>query len=166
MIRHALAGLAVALFVPLTAYAQVDAVDLTAVFAGGGVKIDRLLVYEIDGIVLIRGRTGDPLMAAKAVRFATRAGYRRVANLIEIVPGLADKALVSGARHELEMTPQLDGCHFQIESVGGIVMLRGQVTRESQKDIAMYVIAKIDGVKELHSELTLTGPVASGGKRD
>ena len=166
MIRHALAGLAVALFVPLAAYAQVDAVDLTAAFADGGVKIDRLLVYEIDGIVLIRGRTSDPLMAAKAVRFATRAGYRRVANLIEIVPALADKALVSGARYELEMTRQLDGCHFQIESVGGIVMLRGQVTREAQKELAVYVIAKIDGIKELHSELTLTAPVASGGRHD
>jgi osmotically-inducible protein OsmY len=159
--KHLLACLTIAAFVPLAAYAQVDAVDLTALFVDGGVKIDRLLVYQIGGIVLIRGRTGDPLMAAKAMRFAARTGYTRVANMIEIVPALADKALVSGARHELEMTPQLDGCHFRIESVGGIVMLRGQVTRETQKELAMYVIAKIDGVKELHSELTLIAPAAS-----
>jgi osmotically-inducible protein OsmY len=154
-------ALAVALFVPLAAYGQADAVDLTAGFVHGGVTIDRLLVYKIEGIVLIRGRTGDPLMAAAAGRFAARAGYLRVANLIEIVPALADEALVSGAQHELDMARQLGGCHFQIESAGGIVRLRGQVMREVQKDLAMYLIARIDGVKEVHSELTLTVPAAS-----
>src|SRR5436309_15358362 len=102
-----LACLAIAAFVPLAAYAQVDAVNLTAAFVDGGVTIDRLLVYQIGGIVLIRGRTGDPLLAAAAGRFAARAGYRRVANLVEIVPESADAALVRGARLELGMTRQL-----------------------------------------------------------
>ncbi len=158
---HTLACLAVVLFVPLAGYAQVDAVNLTAAFVDGGVTIDRLLVYEIGGIVLIRGRTGEPLMAAAAGRFAARAGYRRVANLIEIVPGLADKALVTGAQHELDMARELEGCRFQIESVGGIVRLRGHVTREAQMDYAVYLIGKIDGVKQVRSELMLTAPVAS-----
>ena len=158
MIRHLV--LAAALLVPLAAYGQVDAVDLTAAFVAGGVTIDRLLVYQIGGIVLIRGRTGDPLMAAEAERFAARAGYRRVANLIEIVPALADAELVRGARRELELARQLGGCRFQIESAGGIVRLRGQVTREVQKELAVYLIAKIDGVKEVHSELTLPAPRA------
>jgi osmotically-inducible protein OsmY len=147
--------LAAALFVPLAAYGQADAVDLTAAFVKGGVTIDRLLVYQIGGIVLIRGRTGDPLLAAAAERFAAHAGYARVANLIEIVPAIADAALVRGARRELELARQLGGCHFQIESAGGIVRLRGQVTREAQKELAVYLIARIDGVKEVHSELTL-----------
>jgi osmotically-inducible protein OsmY len=165
MIRHfarfraqTLACLAVVLFVPLAAYGQVDAVDLTASFIDGSVTIDRLLVYQIGGVVLIRGRTGDPLMSAEAERFARRAGYRRVANLIEIVPGLADDALVDGARHELDMARELEGCRFQIEAVDGIVRLRGQVRREVQKDYAMHLIGKIDGVKEVRSELTLTAP--------
>ena len=157
-----LALLAVAVLVPLAAYAQVDAIDLTAAFVDGGVTIDRLLVYQIGGVVLIRGRTGDPLMAAAATRFAARAGYRRVANLIEVLPGLADNALVSGARRELELTRQLDGCHFQIDSAGGIVRLRGQVVREAQKDLAVYLVAKIDGVKKVHSELTLATPGLAG----
>jgi osmotically-inducible protein OsmY len=158
MIRRLL--LAVVLFVPLAAYGQVDAVDITAAFVTGGVTIDRLLVYQIDGIVLIRGRTGDPLMAAEAGRFAARAGYRRVANLIEIVPALADAELVRGALRELEMARQLGGCRFQIDSAGGIVRLRGQVTREVQKDLAVHLIVKIDGVKEVRSELTLPAPRA------
>jgi len=157
--------LAAALFVPLAAYGQVDATDLTAVFVDGGVKIDRLLVYEIGGVVLLRGRTGNPLMAAEAGRFAARAGYRRVANLIEIVPGLTDKALVKSARHELDMARELDGCRFQIDSAEGIVRLRGHVVREAQGDYAVYLIAKIDGVKQVHSELTvLPAPPASGGQ--
>lgn len=163
MIRHF--ALAVALFVPLAAYGQADAVNLTAAFVDGGVTIDRLLVYQIDGIVLIRGRTGDPLLAAAAGRFAARAGYRRVANLIEVVPEIADAALVRGARRELEMTRQLQGCHFQIESAGGIVRLRGEVTREVQKEIAVHLVGKIDGVKAVHSELTMLVPAAAGAGR-
>src|SRR5437763_16483037 len=59
MIRYL--ALAVALLVPAAAYSQADPVNLTAVFVDGGVTIDRLLVYQFGGIVLIRGRTGDPL---------------------------------------------------------------------------------------------------------
>jgi len=158
--------LAAVLFVPLAAYGQADPVDLTAVFIDGGVRIDRLLVYQIGGVVLLRGRTGSPLMAAAAGRFAARAGYRRVANLIEIVPGLTDEALAASARHELDMTRELEGCRFQIELAEGIVRLRGRVVREAQGDYAVYLIAKIDGVKQVHSELTLSAPAATGGRHE
>jgi osmotically-inducible protein OsmY len=158
-------ALAAALLVPLAAYGQADAVNLTAVFVDGGVTIDRLLVYQIGGIVLIRGRTGDPLLAAQAGRFAARAGYQRVANLIEIVPEIADPALVRNARRELEMMRQLQGCHFQIESAGGIVRLRGEVTRDVQKEIAVHLVGKIDGVIAVHSELTTIAPAGAGGSR-
>jgi len=158
-------ALAAALLVPLAAYGQADAVNLTAVFVDGGVTIDRLLVYQIGGIVLIRGRTGDPLLAAQAGRFAAGAGYQRVANLIEVVPEIADAALVLGARHELDMTRELQGCHFQIDSAGGIVRLRGEVTREVQKDLAVYLVSKIDGVRVVHSELTMAAPASAGGSR-
>lgn len=50
------------MLVPLAAFGQTDAVDLTATFIGGGVVIDRLLVYQIGGIVVIRGRTHDPAL--------------------------------------------------------------------------------------------------------
>ena len=164
MIRHLV--LAAMLFVPLAAYGQADAIDLTALFVDGGVRIEGLLVYQIGGVVLLRGRTGDPLLAAAAGRFATRAGYLRVANLIEIVPGLTDEALVRSARHELDMTRELEGCRFRIESAAGIVRLRGHVVREAQGDYAVYLIGKIDGVKQVHSELTLSAPAASGGSHD
>jgi osmotically-inducible protein OsmY len=50
---------------------------------------------------------------------------------------------------------------FQIDSIHGVVRLRGQVAREVQKDIATQLIARIDGVKEVRSELTLSAPPAA-----
>jgi osmotically-inducible protein OsmY len=152
------AYLAAVVLVALAAHGQVDAVDLTSTFVNGGITIDRLLVYQISGIVLIRGRTGDPLKAREAGAFAARAGYRRVANLIEVVPELADDALVRSARRALEMERSLAGCHFRIESAGGIVQLRGEVVRDVQQDIAVHLISRIDGVKEVRSELTRSVP--------
>ncbi len=129
--------------------AQVDAVDLTSVFVAGGIQIDRLKVFKISDIVLIRGRTSDVAMAAEAGRFAKCLGYQRVANLIEIVPGLDDGAIERLAAHELEVQQGLEGSRFQVCSIKGVVEIRGQVRREIQKDLAVDVIRKIDGVKSV-----------------
>jgi BON domain len=150
-----LAVLAIALFVPVTAFSQANAVDLTNIFVNGGIAVDRLLVYQIGDIVLIRGRTGDPAMAAEAGRFAVRSGYRRVANLIEIVPGIGDVGIEIVARRLLEMSRELEGCTFQIDSTGGILRLRGQVAHEMQKGFAIRLVGRIDGVREVQSALTL-----------
>jgi len=45
------------LLAPSAAEAQIEAIDLTDVFRAGGVEIDRLMVFKISDIVLIRGRT-------------------------------------------------------------------------------------------------------------
>ncbi len=148
-------GIAAVVFLPLAAHGQVDAVDLTSTFVNGGITIDRLLVYQIGGVVLIRGRTGDPVKATEAGEFAARAGYRRVANLIEVVPALTDDALVRSARRAMELERELEGCSVRIDSVDGVVRLRGEVTRDVQKTIAVHLISRIDGVKEVRSELTL-----------
>jgi BON domain len=159
-----LAVLAIALFVPVTAFSQVNAVDLTNIFVKGGITVDRLLVYEIGDIVLIRGRTGDPEMAAEAGRFAVRSGYHRVANLIEIVPGIGDVGIEIVARRRLEMSRELEGCSFQIDSTGGILRLRGQVAHEMQKGFAIRLVGRIDGVREVQPALTLTLPSAEDAK--
>src|SRR5579859_2333124 len=101
--------------------AQTEAIDLTAVFRAGGITIDQLMVYKISDIVLIRGRTSNVLMAAEAGRFATRLGYQRVANLIQIVPGLADSEIERYGERALDMRPELAGCSFQIVSIAGVV---------------------------------------------
>ncbi len=138
------------LLIPSAVGAQVEAADLTDIFLAGGIEIDRLIVYKISDIVLIRGRTSDVAAAAEAVRFAGALGYLRVANLIEIVPGLDDRAIERFAARELDMARGLEGCRFQISSMKGILHLRGEVRREVQKDLAMGLLRKIDGVKTVH----------------
>lgn len=159
-----LAILATMLLAPVTVFGQKEAVDLTSVFVAGGVTVDRLLVYQIGDIVLIRGRTGDPEMAAEAGRFAVRSGYRRVANLIEVVPGIGDVGIEMVARHRLEMSRELEGCTFQIDSTGGILRLRGQVVHEMQKGFAVRLVGRIDGVREVKSALTLALPATEREK--
>ena len=150
-----LTSFALFVFVPVALFGQTDAVDVTAIFVDGGVTIDRLVVVQIGGIVLVRGRTADPAMAVEAMRFAARHGYGRVANMIEIVPGIADGAIETRARHQLEIAQELEGCRFQIDSTGGILRLRGQVESEHQKGFAARLVGRIDGVKEVRSALTL-----------
>jgi hypothetical protein len=45
--------------VPVAASAQSEPIDLTAVFRSSGVDIADLQVYQINGIVLIRGTSAD-----------------------------------------------------------------------------------------------------------
>ncbi len=155
MKKALLALLTIVMFFPVTTLGQTDALDLTAIFVAGGITIDRLLVVQINDIVLIRGRTSDSAMAAEAGRFAVRRGYSRVANLIEIVPAIGDPGIETLARRRLEMALELAGCTFQIDSRAGILRLSGQVTHEIQKDFAIQMMARIDGVREVQSLLTM-----------
>ncbi|HEV8658432.1 MAG TPA: BON domain-containing protein [Thermoanaerobaculia bacterium] len=124
-----------------------DVVDLTPVFQGGGIDIDGLMVYKVGDIVLIRGRTSDTAMATEAGRFAKSLGYQRVSNLIVIV---SDIAIERVAGRALDMARPLEGCRFQVSSRKGVVSLRGHVGREIQKDYAVALLRKIDGVKAVH----------------
>ena len=145
--------LLLSLLIPTAAFAQSEAINLTALFRAGGIEVDRLVVYQVSDIVLIRGRTSDLVMAAQAGRFAKNLGYQRVANLIEIVPGIADSMIERHGAHELDMERQLEGCNFQIQSIAGVVRLRGTVRQELQRDVAIGILRKIDGVRVVHAEL-------------
>jgi osmotically-inducible protein OsmY len=145
------------------ALAEDEAVNLTEVFIAGGVTIDRLLVYQTGDILLISGRTDDPAMSEQATRFAASRGYRRIANLIQIVPSIGDVEIERLARYQLETARVLAGCSFGVESVGGIVRIWGVVVVEAQKHAATRMVARLDGVNRVNSSLTLK-PVA--GNRD
>ncbi len=142
------------LLIPQTAIGMEKETDLTNLFRAGGVDIDRLRVCEISGIVVIRGRTPDRARAIQAGELAATLGYVRVANLIEIVPGLADDAIERFAIVGLRRARELQGCTFAVETRKGIVYLLGEVDREDQKGFAVRLVGKIDGVKEVRSGLT------------
>lgn len=126
--------------------------DLTVTFRGANAVVDRLQVYEISGIVIIRGRAGDKAEAERLNQYARTLGYARVANLIQIVKH-EDAALVRAAERELTVHRALDGCQFTVSSEQGVVTVAGSVRHELQKDVALAVVRSINGVRSVEVHL-------------
>ena len=114
--------------------------------------VDQLKVYELAGIVVIRGRVIDKADAEILNQYASTLGYTRVANLIQIVKH-EDELIARKAERELSVHRALDGCHFRVTSTGGVVKVSGSVTHELQKDVAMQVLRSIDGVQSVQMTL-------------
>ena len=152
-ISKAVAIAAILLAVSSTAWAATpQTTDLTTTFRGAGAAVDRLQVYEIAGIVIIRGRAADKAEAELLNQYAQTLGYARVANLIQIVKH-EDALIARKAERELSVHRALDGCLFRVTSNKGVVKVSGSVTHELQKDVALQVLRSIDGVQSV--EVTL-----------
>lgn len=147
----AIAALIIALSPAATA-AVPETRDLTPNFITAGASIDRLQVYEIAGIVIIRGRAVDKAQAEEVGRVAQSLGYERVANLVQIVEN-RDAELARAAEVELSVNRSLDGCKFRVTSDDGVIRVAGEVKHELQKDVAMQVLRSIDGARAV--EVTL-----------
>lgn len=128
-------------------------VNLTESFRNAGASVDRLQVYRIADIVIIRGRTENKADAEAAGQIAQALGHTRVANLIQIVEN-NDLQIARKAERELSVHRSLDGCRFQVTAEDGIVRVAGSVTHELQKDVAMQVLRGIDGVRDVEVNLT------------
>ncbi len=132
--------------------ASPEPINRTEQFRAAGVAIDRLQVYEIAGIVIIRGRAPSKEQAEEVGRFAQALGYTRVANLIRIAQHnderIARQAEVALANHR-----SLDGCRFNVSSAQGIVRVGGRVRHELQKDVALQLLRRIDGVLAVEVDL-------------
>jgi osmotically-inducible protein OsmY len=145
--------LLVAVLVP-SALAQTNAVDLTSAFILNGAVIEGLTVVQISDVVVIRGKTNDAIKSQAVSRIANTLGYPRVANLIVIRDDAADDAaIVYTGQRRLELEPALEGCRFRIASLRGVVRLTGGVRQEAQEELAVYILSKINGVKEVHPKL-------------
>lgn len=148
----AIAVLTIALS-PVATAAVPEARDLTPSFLQAGSSIDRLQVYEIAGIVLIRGRAADKTQAEEVGKLALRLGYARVANLVQVVEN-RDVEIARAAERELTVNRSLDGCTFRVTSDQGVIRVAGEVRHELQKDVAMQVLRNIDGAKSVEVSLT------------
>jgi len=145
----------VVLLLPFEAFAQTDTVDVTAAFILGGAVIENLKVVQISEVVLILGKTNDKKKAETASRIAVTLGYRRVANLIVIRDDAEDDAaIVYTGQRRLELEAQLEGCRFRVDSKLGVIRLTGSVHNDLQSDLALAILARIDGVKAIHPDLT------------
>jgi osmotically-inducible protein OsmY len=129
--------------------------NLTPAFIESGVTINRLQVYEVGGVVVIRGRARTEAQRESAAATAQKLGYTRVANLVQVVEPPDDAAIERLAERELTVHRGLDGCTFSVESDGGVVHVAGSVRHELQKDMAMAVLRSIDGVQAVQSSLDL-----------
>jgi osmotically-inducible protein OsmY len=127
-------------------------IDLTNSFRGANAAVNSLQVYEIAGIVIIRGRTADKAQAEVLSNYARELGYQRVANLVQIATN-DDAAITRKAEVELSVHRALDGCRFHVRSNQGVVHVNGQVRHELQKDVAMQVIRSINGVRRIEMDL-------------
>lgn len=144
----------VAVLFPFAAFAQKDVLDLTATFVKQGALIDKLEVYQISDILLIRGKTNDRTRAEEATRIAMTLGYHRVANLIVVTDDATDDAaIVFTGQRRLELEPALEGCRFHVDSNRGVIRLTGRVQRDAQGDLAIGILSRIDGVKAVHPDL-------------
>lgn len=148
----AIAALIIALSPAATA-AVPETRDLTPNFINAGASIDRLQVYEIAGIVIIRGRAADKAQAEEVGRVAQSLGYARVANLVQVVEN-RDAEIARAAEVELSVNRSLDGCKFRVTSEQGIIRVAGEVRHELQKDVAMQVLRSIDGVRAVEVNLS------------
>ncbi|HYH08585.1 MAG TPA: BON domain-containing protein [Thermoanaerobaculia bacterium] len=137
---------------PVALAANPEATDITTNFRTAGASIERLQVYEIAGIVILRGRTHDKAQAEELGRYAQSLGYARVANLIQIREH-RDVEIARQAEVELAVNRSLDGCRFSVTAEQGVLKLAGSVKHELQKDVAMAVLRNIDGVREVQADL-------------
>lgn len=152
-ILRAVAIAAIFIALPQAAIAATpQTTDLTNTFRTAGATVDRLQVYEISGIVIIRGRAADKAQAEILNRYAQTLGYGRVANLIQIVKH-DDDILARAAERELSVHRALDGCRFRVSADKGVVRVSGSVTHELQKDVALQVLRSIDGVQSVEVSL-------------
>ena len=127
--------------------------DITEQFRTAGATVDRLQVFEVGGIVVIRGQVTDKAQAEILSRHATSLGYARVANLVRTVEN-HDAAMTRAAERELSMHRSLDGCRFTVSADKGVIRVAGSVRHELQKDVASQVLRSIDGVKSVEMNLS------------
>jgi osmotically-inducible protein OsmY len=137
---------------PVASAASPEAVDLTSTFRSAGASLESLQVYEIAGIVIIRGRAADKDQAEELGRVAQRLGYQRVANLVQVTEN-RDVEITRRAEIELTVNRSLDGCKFSVTSQQGNVRVAGLVRHELQKDVAAQVLRNINGIRSVEFAL-------------
>src|SRR6185436_19374294 len=92
---------------PAAIAATPSSTDLTNTFRGANAAVSQLQVYEISGIVIIRGRTNDKAQAEVLSQYARSLGYQRIANLVATTTH-DDATITRKAERELSVHRALD----------------------------------------------------------
>lgn len=126
---------------------------LTNAIRSEGLIVDNLLVREMDGILLIRGRAADRATIARVGQLAADLGHPRVANLVVHTPGIADEEIERTAERELAESRSLEGCKLSVSSKAGVLLVSGTVRQDLQKEAAASLLRNLPGVREVRTDL-------------
>lgn len=143
---------------PAAANRQIQAQMMTdgaleAAVRSAQLPIDKLVVRNVGGIVVVHGEAPDQATAAKAGETIRGLGFQRVANLVRVPAAPDDEAIRRDAERQLARTPALDGCRFAVACENGVLSVRATVQRELQADAARNVLRNVSGAKRVELEV-------------
>lgn len=126
---------------------------LASAIRNEGLLVDRLIVTEMDGILLIRGRTAERATIGRVGQLAAELGHPRIANLVVYAPGISDAEIERNAERELAVSRSLEGCRLSVSSKAGVLVVSGTVHQDLQKEAAANLVRNLPGVREVRTEL-------------
>lgn len=137
--------------------------SLRAAVAATGQDVTGVKIDVVEGIVLLKGSTGDRQAIAMVEKTVRDLGATRVANLIEFKQGITDAQLVREAELQLGRTRSLDGSRLAVRAKDGVVTIAGNFETETQKDAAEQIVRRIRGVRQVvRAERLPFDPAATG----
>ena len=143
---------------PATAQRQVQAQMMTdnaleAAVRAAQLPIDKLVVRNVGGIVVVRGDAPDHATVQKAGETIRALGFQRVANLVQVPAAPDDDAIRREAERQLARTPALHGCRFVVAAENGVLKVSATIQRELQADAARSILRTIDGARRVELEV-------------
>lgn len=122
---------------------------IRAGLTNSGLYVTNLSVTDVDGIVIIRGRVSDAETFRAVTRYVRSLGHTRVANLLRVTPFPDDRVIERAAERQLGLSRSLEGCKLVVNSDSGVVILQGTVQNDLQRDVAIDIVRKIEGVRDV-----------------
>ncbi len=123
---------------------------------------NRINVMTDDGIVTLSGTVQNMLEADRAVKIArTIKGVKGVINMLEVnTPEITDNALGQDVHDALLFDPATDSYEINVEADNGSVTLTGTVDSWQEKQLVMYVVKGVQGVKKVIDQIKVSSPIS------
>ena len=128
---------------------------------------DDIKIQSLNGVVTLTGTVSEEshkLLAREAV--ANLAGVKSVDNRLEVQGAHpakdSDAWLMMKVKATLLFHRSVSGFKTEVIGVkGGIVTLRGEASSQAQKDLTTEYAKAVEGVKDVHNEMTVAGEKTS-----
>lgn len=141
------------LFVAFVPTAASAATSVPVTLQQADIQVSSLAVQEVEGIVIVRGSVGSLADRDRIVPVLNNAGYQRVANMVNVATAPTDQAIARAAERELSRNGALEGSSLRVSCNNGIILLRGAVRSDNQKQLAVDAVQHVDGVRAVRADL-------------